>query len=27
MVELRGVTCGYGDRIILQDVNLVVPRG
>jgi phospholipid/cholesterol/gamma-HCH transport system ATP-binding protein len=27
IVELRGVTCGYGDRIILRDVNLTVPRG
>lgn len=27
LVELRGVTCGYGDRVILRDVNLVVPRG
>ena len=27
MVELRGVTCGYGDRVILQDINLVVPKG
>jgi phospholipid/cholesterol/gamma-HCH transport system ATP-binding protein len=27
LVELRGVTCGYGDRIILRDVDLVVPRG
>lgn len=27
MVELRGVTCGYGDRIVLQDINLVVPKG
>lgn len=27
MVELRGVTCGYGDRIILQDISLVVPKG
>ncbi len=27
LVELRGVTCGYGDRIILSDINLVVPRG
>ncbi|RZL09932.1 MAG: ABC transporter ATP-binding protein [Rubrivivax sp.] len=26
-VELRGVTCGYGDRVILQDIDLVVPRG
>lgn len=27
LVELRGVTCGYGDRTILNDVNLTVPRG
>ncbi len=27
MIELRNVTCGYGDRIILSDINLVVPRG
>jgi len=27
LVELRGVTCGYGDRIILRDVNLNLPRG
>ncbi len=27
LVELRGVTCGYGDRVILQDIDLVVPRG
>ncbi|MFM2346643.1 MAG: hypothetical protein RL654_1396 [Pseudomonadota bacterium] len=27
LVELRGVTCGYGDRVILRDVDLVVPRG
>ncbi len=27
LVELRGVTCGYGDRIILSDINLMVPRG
>lgn len=26
-VELRGVTCGYGDRVILRDVDLIVPRG
>ena len=26
-IELRGVTCGYGDRIILEDIDLVVPRG
>jgi len=27
LVELRSVTCGYGDRVILRDVNLTVPRG
>jgi phospholipid/cholesterol/gamma-HCH transport system ATP-binding protein len=27
LIELRDVTCGYGDRIILENVNLVVPRG
>jgi phospholipid/cholesterol/gamma-HCH transport system ATP-binding protein len=27
MIELRNVTCGYGDRVILEDVSLVVPRG
>jgi phospholipid/cholesterol/gamma-HCH transport system ATP-binding protein len=27
LVELRNVTCGYGDRIILRNVNLTVPRG
>jgi phospholipid/cholesterol/gamma-HCH transport system ATP-binding protein len=27
LVELRAVTCGYGDRIILEDINLTVPRG
>jgi len=26
-VELSGVTCGYGDRTILEDIDLVVPRG
>jgi phospholipid/cholesterol/gamma-HCH transport system ATP-binding protein len=26
-VELRGVTCGYGDKVILEDIDLVVPRG
>lgn len=26
-IELRNVTCGYGDRVILSDINLVVPRG
>jgi phospholipid/cholesterol/gamma-HCH transport system ATP-binding protein len=27
LVELRGVTCGYGERVILRDVDLIVPRG
>ena len=27
LVELRNVTCGYGERIILENVNLSVPRG
>ena len=27
LVELRNVTCGYGDRVILQGVDLQVPRG
>jgi phospholipid/cholesterol/gamma-HCH transport system ATP-binding protein len=27
LVRLRNVTCGYGDRVILRDVNLLVPRG
>ena len=27
LVELRNVTCGYGDRVILENVNLSVPRG
>jgi phospholipid/cholesterol/gamma-HCH transport system ATP-binding protein len=26
-VELRAVTCGYGDRIILENISLAVPRG
>lgn len=26
-VELRAVTCGYGDRVILENINLVVPKG
>ena len=26
-IELRSVTCGYGDRVILRDIDLVVPRG
>src|SRR5687768_11729974 len=27
IVEMRNVTCGYGDRVILENVNLTVPRG
>jgi phospholipid/cholesterol/gamma-HCH transport system ATP-binding protein len=27
LVELRQVTCGYGERIILRDVSLKLPRG
>jgi phospholipid/cholesterol/gamma-HCH transport system ATP-binding protein len=27
LVELRQVTCGYGERIILRDVSLRLPRG
>jgi phospholipid/cholesterol/gamma-HCH transport system ATP-binding protein len=27
LVEIRSVTCGYGDRIILEDINLTVLRG
>ncbi|HYR26649.1 MAG TPA: ABC transporter ATP-binding protein [Aquabacterium sp.] len=27
LVQLREVTCGYGDRVILENLNLVVPRG
>ena len=27
LIELRNVTCGYGDRVILENVNLTVPRG
>jgi len=27
LVELRSVSCGYNDRIILSDVNILVPRG
>ncbi|MFT3858818.1 MAG: ABC transporter ATP-binding protein [Aquabacterium sp.] len=26
-VELRSVTCGYGDRVILEDIHITVPRG
>ncbi len=27
LVELRNVTCGYGDTVVLRDVSLVLPRG
>lgn len=27
LIELRNVTCGYGERVILENVNLTVPRG
>jgi phospholipid/cholesterol/gamma-HCH transport system ATP-binding protein len=27
LVELRNVTFGYGDRVILDDISLTVPRG
>ena len=27
LVELRRVTFGYGERVILDDVSLSVPRG
>lgn len=27
LVELRHVTCGYDDRIVLEDIDLIVPRG
>lgn len=27
LVELRAVSCGYGDRVILSNVDLVLPRG
>ena len=27
LVELRNVTFGYGERVILRDLSLVVPRG
>lgn len=26
-VELRSVTCGYGERVILEDISITVPRG
>lgn len=27
LVELRNVSFGYGERVILRDVSLQVPRG
>ncbi|RZT95124.1 ABC transporter ATP-binding protein [Rivibacter subsaxonicus] len=27
LIELRGVSCGYGDRVVLRDVDISVPRG
>ncbi|MBA3597561.1 MAG: ABC transporter ATP-binding protein [Methylibium sp.] len=27
LVELKRVTCGYGERVILRDVEVAVPRG
>ncbi|QPF72550.1 ABC transporter ATP-binding protein [Roseateles sp. DAIF2] len=27
LIELRDVSCGYGDRLILEDVNLTLERG
>lgn len=27
LIEMRDVTCGYGDRIILKDMNIELPRG
>lgn len=27
LIELKRVTCGYGERVILRDVELTVPRG
>ncbi|MFN3617037.1 MAG: ABC transporter ATP-binding protein [Aquabacterium sp.] len=27
LVSLRGVTCGYGDRVILENIDIQVPRG
>jgi phospholipid/cholesterol/gamma-HCH transport system ATP-binding protein len=27
LVELRNVSCGYGERVILEGVNLSIPRG
>ncbi|MGE5867067.1 MAG: ABC transporter ATP-binding protein [Rhizobacter sp.] len=27
LIELRDVTCGYGEKVVLENVNLTVPRG
>ena len=27
LVEPRNVTCGYGKRVVLEDISLTVPRG
>lgn len=27
LIELRNVTCGYGERVILENIDLIVPRG
>ena len=27
LVELRGVTCGYGSKVVLEEVSLALPRG
>lgn len=27
LIEMRGVTCGYGDRTILENVDISLPRG
>lgn len=27
LIELRDVTCGYGDKVVLENVNLTIPRG
>ena len=27
LVELRSLTCGYGERVILENINLALPRG
>jgi len=27
LIEVKGVTVGYGDRVILKDVNVTLPRG